>query len=61
MLSKPAVESSGGSSALTFDVERKEIADGVAVLGTVQTVERRGARIQSACGGRIERGFESGG
>ena len=42
------------------DVEREDIADDVAVLGAVQAVERRGARIQSACGSRVERGFESG-
>ena len=50
----------GRQQCADIDVERKEIADGVAVLGAVQTVERRGARIQSACGRRVERGFETG-
>ena len=46
MLSKPAAESSGGSSAADVDVERQQIADGVGVLGAVQAMQRRRARIR---------------
>ena len=61
MLSKPAAESSGGSSAVDVDVERQQIADRVGVLGAVQAMQRRRAGIGAPRRGAIEPRFERGG
>ena len=39
MLSKPRAESSGGRSVVDVDLEIQQVADGVRVLGAVQTME----------------------
>ena len=41
-LSNPSLDPSAGSSVLHVDVECQQIADGVGVLGAVQTMQRRG-------------------
>ena len=55
MLSKPYAESSGGSSDGDVDVEREQIADGVGVLGAVQPVKQRAARIRRGGRRAVER------
>ena len=58
MLSKPYAESSGGSSDGDVDVESQQIADRVGVLGAIQPVQQRAARIRRGGRRAVDAGFE---